>query len=56
MLGNLHDGDRLFLCSDINFPALTGAENDEPPFVEITRMVRIRWSDLMQRFQRREKA
>jgi class 3 adenylate cyclase len=36
-----------------NFPALAAIESDESPFVEITPMVRIRWSSLRERFRKR---
>jgi class 3 adenylate cyclase len=36
-----------------NFPALAAIESNESPFVEITPMVRIRWSSLRERFLKR---
>jgi hypothetical protein len=37
-----------------DFPALATIDKDDSPFVEITPMVRIRWSELKQRFRKRK--
>jgi hypothetical protein len=36
-----------------DFPSLAAIESNESPFVEITPMVRIRWSSLRERFPKR---